>query len=69
MSILIVSEAMAELFYDQCAGDSNGHMATIPNSPILNSILIAHKARDTKAQFAEFLREVADQLTKEEPPF
>lgn len=66
MSDLMVSEAMAELFYDQCGGESNGHMAAIPNSPILQSILNVHKA-NTREEFAGFLRQVAEQLTKEQP--
>ena len=63
---LMVSEAMAELFMDQCVGSYNGHMSAIPNNPVIDGICRAHRANDRKEDFAIFLRQVADQLTKEQ---
>jgi hypothetical protein len=62
---LTVSEPMAEFFMEQCAGTYTGHMANIPNNPVLFGIIQAHRAMD-KQDFARFLRQVADQLTKEQ---
>jgi len=56
-----VNNPTALLFYDQCLGGSNGHMATIPNSPIMESICAAHGIK-TQKDFARFLREAADHL-------
>ena len=63
-----VSLAMSELFYEQCAGTTSGHMAMIPNSPILFGITAAqcgnpvgHNAA-SKEDFAAFLRDAADWL-------
>lgn len=56
-----VSHSMAKLFYDQCFGTTDGHMAAIPNNPVLNSIVVASGVR-TQEQFADFIREVADWL-------
>ncbi len=56
-----VNYEMADLFYEQCVGETNGHMAAIPNSPILWSIAVVNNCK-TKEAFAEFLREVANNL-------
>jgi len=56
-----VSLAMAELFCDQCIGESSGHMAMIPNNPTLDAMAKAHGVMN-KEQFAEFLRACADWL-------
>ena len=66
MSELTVSEPMAKYFYDQCSGMYNGHMAAIPNNPVLYGLMVAHGV-NTKEDFARFLRQVADQLTKKQP--
>lgn len=63
---LTVSEPMAQFFMDQCVGDHNGHMAAIANNPVIMSVCKAHGV-STKEDFARFLRQVADQLTKEQP--
>ena len=63
---LMVSEPMAELFMEQCIGEHNGSMALIPNNPVLYGVGKAHRI-NTKDDFARFLRQVADQLTKEQP--
>jgi hypothetical protein len=62
---LMVSEPMAELFMTQCMGEVAGHMAMIPNNPTLYGLCKAHRIND-KDDFARFLRQVADQLTKEQ---
>lgn len=60
-----VSKEMADLFYDQCVGSTDGHMAAIPNSPVLWSIAVANNAHGTKEQFADFLYGIADRLSDE----
>ena len=57
-----VSKEMANLFFDQCVGSTDGHMAAIPNSPVLWSIAVANNAHGSKKQFSEFLMGVAKQL-------
>ena len=61
-----VSEPVAYFFYEQCAGESNGHMSMIPNNPVLSGLCKAH-AIHTKEDFSRFLRQVADSLEKEQP--
>ena len=56
-----INNEMAELFYEQCCGESAGHMAMIPNSPILKSIAKVHGIKNQE-HFAVFLREVANWL-------
>lgn len=56
-----VSKSMAKFFMDQCMGETDGHMAAIPNNPVLFGICMAHEVGNT-AKFAEFLRDVADKL-------
>lgn len=56
-----VNESVAKVFYDQCMGDYPGHMANIPNNPVLMSICVASGATNKKT-FIEFLKQVADQL-------
>ena len=63
---LMVSEPMAELFMDQCIGSYNGHMSAIPNNAVIDGICRAHRVNNKKEDFARFLRQVADQLTKEQ---
>lgn len=61
-----VSEAVATYFYEQVCGMYSGHMAGIPNNPVLYGLAKAHRV-DTHEDFARFLRQCADQLTKEQP--
>ena len=62
------NETLAKFFYDQLAGTTSGHMAAIPNNPVMWGLLQAQSgSRDnlyaiTKADFAEFLRGIADSL-------
>jgi hypothetical protein len=61
-----VSEPVAEYFMEQCMGEVNGHMAAIPNNPVLFGLCKAHRI-NSKEHFAAFLIDVANQLTKEQP--
>lgn len=63
---LMVSQAMAYYFYEQICGQHNGHMAAIPNNPVLYGLVAAHCA-ERKEDFTRFLRQVADELEKESP--
>ena len=56
-----VNHPTAELFYKQCMGETNGQMASIPNSPIISSIALVHGVYN-KEDFAVFLRQIADWL-------
>lgn len=59
---------MAEFFYEQCAGTTTGHMAMIPNNPVIYGLIKAssnthgsdHAASQT--EFAAILRKIADDL-------
>lgn len=58
-------------FMDQCAGSHSGHMANIPNNPTLFGLCLAHGAtthsgHPNRAQFARFLKEIADRLAKDD---
>ena len=61
-------DALAEFFYEQCAGTTSGHMALIPNNPVIFGLVRAvtgtsdncHAASQT--EFAELLRDMADFL-------
>ena len=65
---MIVSKSMAKLFYEQCAGTYSGHMADIPNNPMLFGICAAHSETQvsyhsmTRSEFVEFLQETVKQL-------
>ena len=61
-----VSEPVAEYFMDQCIGETSGHMAMIPNNPVLAGLCKAHRV-ESKDDFAKFLIDMAAQLTKEQP--
>ena len=62
------NETLAKFFYEQCAGTSTGHMAMIPNSPVMFGLVKAYSGvKDncyaaTQKQFAKMLREMADSL-------
>ena len=61
-------DTLAKFFYEQCAGVTSGHMAPIPNNPVLFGLLSAATGtRDnnyaaSQTEFAELLREIADWL-------
>jgi len=60
---------LARIFYEQCAGTTPGHMANVPNNPILFSILSAvtkpgskNAYACSKESFSTTLRKIADAL-------
>jgi len=63
-----VSLPMAKFFMDQIVGLHNGHMASIPNNPVLQSMIIAYFGtyKIDSEQFREFLNGVSEALRKEE---
>jgi len=64
-----VSKETAKFFMDQCVGTYSGHMAAIPNNPVLYGLLKCHGIdQHSTHQMAEFLCAVAYEL-KEELPF
>ena len=64
---IIVSDAMAILFKDQCMGETSGHMAMIPNNPVLFGICTAHNIKTDK-DFSDFLKQVAEKLVNPDRP-
>lgn len=52
-----ISKEMARLFQEQCVGTYSGHMASIPNNPVLFSIFIAlfGNEYDAREKFADAL--------------
>lgn len=61
---LKASEPTALFFMEQCIGVHNGHMAEIPNNPVLEGLCRTHMVKD-KITFALFLKSVAEQLEKQ----
>ena len=59
-----VSREVAAFFSEQCYGTHNGHMAEIPNNPVISGLLMAHGV-DRNEYFIEFLRKAADALEGE----
>lgn len=63
-----VTKEVAEFFMDQVIGSSRGHMSHIPNNRVTDSLCnmyAKYRGEMSKAEFAEFLRAVADRLTEE----
>ena len=54
-------KALAEYFYDQCAGSYTGHMANVPNNPVLHGLMLACGVK-SKKDFASQLRKFADAI-------
>ncbi len=63
---ITVSESVAKYFYEQCAGSFTGHMANVPNNPVLHGLLHAHSV-SSKQDFSRFLHQVAEKLIKDQP--
>ena len=59
-----VNHAVARFFMDQCIGSYPGHMSNIHYSPTIYGLCSAHGVYNHEG-FAQFLRQVADQL---DPP-
>lgn len=69
-----MSKELAQLFYDQCIGRHDGHMASIPNNPLFSSIFMAAGVSSihnvaARQQFADVLRNFADHIEKDEQKF
>ena len=67
--IQIDIKSMATLFMDQCVGEYGGHMGTIPNNPLLQSIFRScgyFPPNETNAQFARILRGLATAVIDKE---
>jgi len=68
---VVISKLLAKFFYEQCAGTTAGHMANIPNNPVLFSLIqgfsSGHKNINAVEQedFIKFLRLIADELESE----
>ena len=58
-------KALASYFYEQCAGTYTGHMANVPNNPVLNGLVRACGA-ESKKDFADLLRRFADALDSDD---
>jgi len=62
------NECIARFFYEQCAGSTTGHMAMIPNNPVLFGLIKSISGNNDKAyaatqsEFADMLRLMADDL-------
>jgi hypothetical protein len=62
------NKMMADFFYEQCAGTLSGHMAPVPNNPVLFGLMSVwlgtndNRHAATKAEFAELIRKIADEL-------
>lgn len=59
-----VSTAMALLLKEQCMGEYCGHMANIPNNPVLFGLCKA-QGIDCTEDFADFLLYVSERLREE----
>ena len=64
----MISESVAVFFFEQCHGERPGHLANLPNNPVLRGLLKAHDV-NSKKDFVDFLRRVANRLNKDEVPF
>ncbi len=64
----MVSESVAVFFFEQCHGERPGHLANMPNNPVLQGLLKAHDV-NSKKDFVDFLRRAANRLNKDELPF
>ena len=62
-----VSIEMARLFKDQYIGTHNGHMAEIPNNPVLRSIFMAmSKTGFIGEDFPDLIIAIGNALKKEQ---
>lgn len=68
-----MNKKLAKVFYEMCAGSHSGHMANIPNNPVIYSILRAmSEGRDDQcyamslSEFAITLRDMADAIESRE---
>ena len=64
-----VTRPMVDLFIHQLIGGTSGHMAEIPNSPVLKSIVECHGVNtyimndpQEKRKLADFFEQIAQEL-------
>ena len=69
-TMLPVSRASAKMFLNQCIGDYSGHLSQIAFSPTIRALADAQGVNTcawcsdaTEAEFAQFLRMIADQIS------
>ncbi len=62
-----ISTELANVIKEQCIGETAGHMANIPNNPILYSIFyaISGKTKLTINDFAEILIKTGERLKEQ----
>lgn len=66
------NKTLARFFYEQCAGSTTGHMAMVPNNPVIFGLIKAcsnhsdNSYAATEMDFAEILRGMADSLDESE---
>ena len=67
-TIEINETAIADYFYEQCAGTTSGHMSMIPNNPTIFGLVKSMTGRSdrmyaaTKTDFAQILVALAKKL-------
>ena len=61
MKQVTISKQSAQFFYEQCRGEYKGHMARIPNNPVLHGFCSAHDA-NSEVEFANFLDAISKAL-------
>ena len=60
-----VSKNVSDIFYEQMCGSTSGHMAHVPNNPVLFSMMKVFSGSSdnvyaaSKTEFAELLRSIA----------
>ena len=61
-----MNKILAKIIMEQCIGSYSGHMASIPNNPIIYSmfraVMTEHNTRNDEKDFAIALRKIADAL-------
>ena len=63
-----MEKVMAKFFYEQCVGSTSGHMAMVPNNPMLFTLAKAYSMSNdshhaaTEAEFSAMLLEIVDAL-------
>jgi hypothetical protein len=60
-------KTMARFFCSQCIGSTNGHMAKIPNNPVLHELLVSYiggSGEPSEEDFVNFLLDVIDGMER-----
>lgn len=60
--------SLAKHFFEQCVGEFNGQLASMPYNPIMKSIFVAagyaSNLSDSPSEFAKILKQFAAELEK-----